>query len=44
MKMALNNKMKTSKLALLQKPVHRGIEHNNSMDKYPTAVKKDGKN
>ena len=42
--MTLNNKIKTSKLALLQEQVHRGIEHNNSMDKYAGAVKKDGKN
>ena len=42
--MTLNNKIKTSKLALLQEQVHRGIEHNNSMDKYAAAVKKDWKN
>ena len=28
----------------LQEQVHGGIEHNNSMDKYAVAVKKDGKN
>ena len=28
----------------LQEQVQGGIEHNNSMDKYAAAVKKDGKN